>query len=156
MNTTLLFGGDGVIEPVTVLLAVLYAGVLIGATLTDLRSRRIPNWLTIPSFVVALAVAAAHGEVATALVGAFLGAAAFALPAVLYGKGMAGGGDVKLAAFVGAAVGLGHVLDVLLLAGLSASVVVLIGIAARRIDRRTPVPFGPFIAFGGLAVLFLP
>lgn len=142
------------LDPVSLVLAVVYAGVLLAATWTDLRSRRIPNALTLPAVGAALVVAALRGSLLVSLFGALLGAAAFLLPAFLYGKKTAGGGDIKLAAFVGAAVGLPLVLHAMLLAGLSASVVVLVGLTARRIDRRTRVPFGPFIAFGGIAVLF--
>ncbi len=141
-------------DTVSLLLAILYSAVLLAATWTDLRSRRIPNALTLPAVLLALVIAAVRGSFTASIFGALLGAAFFLLPAFLYGKKTAGGGDVKLAAFVGAAVGVPLVLHALLLAGLSGSVVVLVGLAAQRIDRRARVPFGPFIAFGGIAVLF--
>ena len=96
--------GSADVDLVSVVLVLLYAGGLIAATFTDLRSRRIPNLLTIPALGLALVVAAVHGNLLAAIVGALLAGAAFVLPALLYGKGTAGGGDVKLAAFVGAAV----------------------------------------------------
>lgn len=139
--------------PTPALLLVLYAAVLLVACWTDLRDRRIPNLLTIPALVVALALAAWYGSLPSALLGASLGAGAFVVPMFIYGVSSAGGGDVKLAAFVGAALGFPDLLSALFLAGLSGSAVVLFGLAARRISRKSPVPFGPFIAFGGLAVL---
>jgi Flp pilus assembly protein protease CpaA len=87
-------------------LAGLYVGVLVVAMWTDLSSRRIPNWLTLPALGIALVVAAASGNLASALAGALFAGGLFVLPAILYGAGAAGGGDVKLAAFVGASLGL--------------------------------------------------
>jgi prepilin signal peptidase PulO-like enzyme (type II secretory pathway) len=132
----------------------LYAGVLITATWTDLRARRIPNWLTVPATLLALVWAATQEYLMSALVGALFGAFVFILPMFLYGPGMAGGGDVKLAAFVGAVLGLSGAITALFLAGVVGAVVVLAGLATHRIERRQKIPFGPFIAIGGvLAVI---
>ena len=93
-------------------------------------------------------------------IGALL--AAIAIPALLYlpsipfGAGAFGMGDVKLLAGTGLMLGLtralGGVLSGLLLAG----VVLVVLLAARRIGRRSYVPFGPFLIIGALwAVLIL-
>lgn len=132
-----------------------YTLVLAVASWTDLRSRRIPNVLTLPALAAALAVAWWHGTFALSLVGALVGVIAFILPMFLYGTASAGGGDVKLAAFVGAALGLQRVITALFVAGLVASVIVLLGLAARRLSRRSRIAFGPFIAFGGLVGMLL-
>jgi leader peptidase (prepilin peptidase)/N-methyltransferase len=137
------------------LLVVVYIAVLLISSVTDLRSRRIPNLLTLPALAFALFVAFTEGTLALAMVGALIGAGAFMLPMFLYGRGSAGAGDVKLAAFLGAALGLPGIISALFFAGLAASVVVLIGIGARKITRRSAIPFGPFIAFGGLAALYI-
>jgi prepilin peptidase CpaA len=79
--------------------------VLAVATVTDMRSRRIPNWLTLP-FLVA-------GFFASAWVGGWHGVgqslAGFALATVVYGflhfMGGMGMGDVKLCAAVGVWIG---------------------------------------------------
>ncbi|MFQ5459755.1 MAG: prepilin peptidase [Anaerolineae bacterium] len=132
-----------------------YAAVLAAAAWTDLRSRRIPNRLTFPAIAVAFTVAAISGHLITSLAGAALGAAVFILPIALYGPKMAGGGDVKLAAFIGAALGVASTVTALLYAGLAASAVVLAGLATRRLKRRQAIPFGPFLALGGVLALFL-
>ncbi len=136
-------------------LVVFYAAVLLAAAWTDLRARRIPNALTIPATSVALIVALSLGVGASALVGAAVGAVAFVVPMFLYGRASAGGGDVKLAAFVGAMLGIEGILGALFLTGLAASVVVLVGLATKRMARRSRIPFGPFLALGGLAALLL-
>ena len=87
--------------------------------------------------------------------------AAVAIPAVLFlpsipfGAGAFGLGDVKLLAGVGLMVGgsraLGSVVFALLLSG----VVLVVLLAARRIGRRTYVPFGPFFILGALWAVLL-
>jgi leader peptidase (prepilin peptidase)/N-methyltransferase len=82
--------------------------------------------------------------------------AALAIPAVLFlpsipfGAGAFGLGDVKLLVGIGLLAGgsrgLGSVVFALVLSG----VVLLVLLAARRIGRRTYVPFGPFFIIGAL------
>ena len=142
-------------DPASLAAAGLFAAVLLAATWTDLRARRIPNGLTLPAVLAALALAAWSGALASAVAGLVAGAAIFILPMLLYGAANAGGGDVKLAAFLGAALGLAGVMQALLVGGLVASAVVLAGLATRRLSRRSRIPYGPFLAIGGLAALFL-
>jgi prepilin peptidase CpaA len=79
----------------------------------DLRERRIPNWLTLLLMVTGLThgvfASGSHGLMWSAL-GLLAGAA---IPFVLFAIGAMGGGDVKLMAGVGAWVGAGPVLLVL-------------------------------------------
>lgn len=75
------------------------------ATITDLRSRRIPNWLVLPFLVAGVVVGTwMHGwsGLATSLEGLGLGLLLFGVLAVMGGMGM---GDVKLCAAIGAWVG---------------------------------------------------
>ena len=95
--------------------------LLVVAVVTDLRSRRIPNWLVVVGFVLAgttQAFAAAQGVPGLAgtrlwapLAGALIGAAAL-LP--LYALRGCAAGDMKLLAMVGAFVGPALVLVVAL------------------------------------------
>jgi len=91
-----------------------------------------------------------------ALVAAIVIPAILYLPSIPFGAGAFGMGDVKLLAGSGLMLGftraIGGVLSGLLLAG----VVLVVLLAARRIGRRSYVPFGPFLIIGALwAVLIL-
>jgi prepilin peptidase CpaA len=76
--------------------------VLVVATFTDLRSRRIPNWLVLPFLLAGIAVSARlHGwtGIAHSFEGIALGGLIFGVFALMGGMGM---GDVKLCAAIGA------------------------------------------------------
>jgi leader peptidase (prepilin peptidase) / N-methyltransferase len=70
-----------------------------------------------------------------------------------YPRGM-GMGDVKLAAFMGAALGLDVIVALFL--GFVAALVPAIVLLARhgRAARKQAIPLGPFLALGGLIALF--
>jgi prepilin peptidase CpaA len=81
---------------------------------TDLRSRRIPNWLTVPGLLVGLAANVALGGwsgLKTSLLGTALGLVLL-LPFVLLRS--LGAGDWKLAGALGAFAGPGILVDLLL------------------------------------------
>ena len=94
--------------------------VLAVATFTDLRSRRIPNWLVLPFLVAGLAVSFGpvswHGiGIAQSLEGLGLGALLFGILAWMGGMGM---GDVKLCAAIGAWVGPKQLIMALVMTGI--------------------------------------
>jgi len=81
---------------------------------TDLRSRRIPNWLTVSGFLIGLVantVLSGWGGLKTSLLGAAVGLALL-LPFVLLRS--LGAGDWKLAGSLGAFAGPGILVDLLL------------------------------------------
>src|SRR2546425_3121875 len=89
-------------EPVMV---VALAAVLVTAMCTDLRSSRIPNWLTFPAMGFALLAHAWLGGLQEALFSLAGLGAGLGLFLILYATGSLGAGDVKLMAAVGALVG---------------------------------------------------
>ena len=123
---------------------------------TDLDQRLLPDVLTLPVIPIAFvyALSGTNPLVGPELVPAVI--AALAIPAVLFlpsipfGAGAFGLGDVKLLVGIGLLAGgsrgLGSVVFALVLSG----VVLLVLLAARRIGRRTYVPFGPFFIIGAL------
>jgi leader peptidase (prepilin peptidase) / N-methyltransferase len=130
--------------------------VLVPAALIDLEHRIIPNRLTGAGALLALALGGAldpAGEptrlIAGAAAGGFLLLAALAYPG---GMGM---GDVKLAGAMG--LFLGAAVAPALLIALFAGVLVGAAIIARKgahAGRKTAVPFGPFLALGGIVAVF--
>ena len=70
----------------------------------------------------------------------------------LLGKPALGLGDAKLAALLGAWLGLTGLGLTVLLAVFSGALVGVIGLASGRLQRGQPFPFGPFLAAAGLAV----
>jgi leader peptidase (prepilin peptidase)/N-methyltransferase len=137
-------------------LGVVLVLLLVPAALIDLEHRIIPNKITALGAVLALIVGLAldpAGEperlIAGAAAGGFLLLAALAYPG---GMGM---GDVKLAAVMGLFLGraVAPAILIALLAGVLLGVVVIARKGATR-GRKTAIPFGPFLALGGLVAVF--
>jgi len=88
-----------------ILAIVMLTAALLVATITDIRSQRIPNWLTFPLILTGLAAHALYGG----LDGIKLSGGGFAIGfigmAIPYFLGVMGAGDVKLMAGVGAWLG---------------------------------------------------
>ena len=136
----------------TVARAVLLAAAAVCA-LFDLRERRIPDAVVGPAAVV-IAVARLF-EPGLLLEGLAAAAAAFAALTLVRAasRGRLGTGDAKLAALIGLALGLRGALVAMLVASASGLLAALALIAARRLDRRAPIPFAPFLALGAAAAL---
>jgi leader peptidase (prepilin peptidase) / N-methyltransferase len=136
-------------------LGVLTVLVLVPVALIDLDHHLIPNRITGPAAILAVVLGTVldpSGEPARLIAGAAAGGF-FGLAALVSPRGM-GMGDVKLAAVMGLLLGasVAPALAIALLAGIAVGLVVM----ARREpgDRRgVGVPFGPFLAFGGLVAL---
>jgi leader peptidase (prepilin peptidase)/N-methyltransferase len=131
-----------------------FAAMLIAVAGIDLEHRIIPNKVLLPAAVFGAAAAAALRpdalpELAVAGAGAF---AAFLLTAIAYPAGM-GMGDVKLAGVMGLYLGTA-VIPALFVAFLAGTLVGLAVIARHgSAGRKKGVPFGPFLAVGGLVGL---
>jgi prepilin peptidase CpaA len=99
--------------------------VLAVATFTDLRTRRIPNWLVLPFLVLGIAVSCIMGGwhgLQQSVFGFAAGAFVFGL---LYAAGGMGMGDVKLFAGVGAWVGPSQLLVALLFTSIIGGIMAL-------------------------------
>lgn len=167
--TALLWAGvatmaDGVPELVT---GVVFMSVLVPVTFIDLQLQIIPDEVNYAAIWLGFACSLGFGPRERFAAGpewwwlevllAAAGAASFLLlPALLTrGRGM-GAGDVKLVvalgAFLGAPVAVG------LMAGFVAALVpsiVLIIVRGLHAGRKSKIPFGPFLAFGGVVGWFV-
>jgi leader peptidase (prepilin peptidase) / N-methyltransferase len=137
------------------LIAAFVAVVLVTLAVTDLERRIIPNRVVLPALAILL-VARTATEPSPRWVLATLGAGLFFLLPNLINSSAMGMGDVKLAAFLGAGLGTA-VIGALLIASLSTvpfvgAKLIRGGLAA----RKSTLPFGPFLAFGGLLILIVP
>ena len=95
------------------------------ATITDLRSRRIPNWLVLPFLVAGFAVSGwTHGwhGILQSLAGLAVGAFLFTILSLMGGMGM---GDVKLCAAIGVWIGPSQMLTALVLTGFAGGLIAL-------------------------------
>jgi prepilin peptidase CpaA len=110
------------LKPVVLGLAVALA---VAAGVTDWRSRRIPNWLTVPGLLVGIAANTAFGGLTglkSSLLGAGLGLLLL-LPFVFLRS--LGAGDWKLAGALGAFVGWEALLDILIVSVFVAGIMAL-------------------------------
>jgi leader peptidase (prepilin peptidase) / N-methyltransferase len=111
-----------------------------------------PSWWAIPAASVRFETRSLPSQ---AWLGAGLGAFAFFLVfALIYPAGL-GMGDVKLALLLGVALG-GAVLPALVVGTLAGGAAGIVLLARNGADaRRRAIPFGPFLAFGAIAVLLI-
>ena len=134
-------------SPLTLSL-LLFLGAL--AAWIDLKTRTLPDWLTLGALLTFLALAALQGNALSGALGAVLPSGLLLLVALLAGGGL-GGGDVKYLAAIGAALGpLGG-----FLALLAAALVGALQGAVTALRGRDAYPFGPALAAGSLLVPLL-
>lgn len=139
---------------VPVLLALAWLGVAAGAV--DLRHHRLPDALTLPALPVALLLLAPLGPeaVGRALVGAVVAVGAHGAVHLLAPRAM-GGGDVKIAAPLGAVLAAVS-WPALALAAVLAAVITGLGAAAGIVTGRlragASVPHGPSMVLAGWLV----
>lgn len=154
LATGLLFAATALVfrhEPAELVLGLVFVATLAAVTLTDLELRVIPNRILIVSAVAGVVLAAAldpsslpERAIGAAAAGGLLFAVALAYP-----RGM-GMGDVKLAAAMG--LYLGRSVAPALLIGFAAGSLFGLALIARHgaAARKRAVPFGPFLALGGV------
>lgn len=145
-------------RPAAVLPALLYlAAVTIALSLIDIDVKRLPDVIVLPSYpvlLVLLAVASlVEGDLAAlarAAAGAGIGFGFYFLLAFIYPAGM-GFGDVKLAGVLGMALawfGWAELVVGVFAGFLLGGVIGILLIVSRRGNRKTMIPFGPYMMAG--------
>lgn len=148
-----------------------FASWLIALSLIDLDTMLLPNALTQSGLLVGLgfqailgtqsaggiAVAPIVEQVMAGVIGMVVGIWLFdtiaSLGSIVFQQAVMGGGDAKLAAMLGAWLGWQHLLLAAFLACALGAFVGGTAIALGWVQRRQPIPFGPFLALGGLITL---
>jgi leader peptidase (prepilin peptidase)/N-methyltransferase len=144
-------------DAVRIVLGLLVVTALVPITLIDLDRRIIPNRITGPAALAALVaiVALDVDSLPESLIAAAAAGGFFLVAALVHPSGM-GMGDVKLAGVLG--LYLGRAVAPAVFIALICGVVVGAAVIARkgaREGRKTAVPFGPFLALGGLIAFFV-
>jgi len=133
----------------------LLGSLLIVGGVIDAGHRILPDVVTVPGIVAGLVLAAFNPTVGIvgAIIGLVIGGGFLLAVAVVTNGGM-GGGDIKLAAMMGAFLGWANLLAGLLLGFVAGALFggVLVVVGVKR--RRDLMAFGPFLAAGGLAASF--
>jgi Flp pilus assembly protein protease CpaA len=130
-------------------------GALALVVVLDLRIRIIPDIITLPGLAYALglaAVAVRSPTVIEAGLGALVGGGVVLLVAIVSRGGM-GGGDIKLMAMLGAALGWRGALTALALSQVVGAVIVLGILVVRRRRPARHLPVGALIALFGAVLL---
>jgi leader peptidase (prepilin peptidase)/N-methyltransferase len=128
---------------------------LVAAASTDIRSRRLPDYLTLPLIVLGVIQTQALnlGALLPHALAALLGFLAFYLIATLYrrvrGYDGLGLGDAKLLAAAGAWLGPLYLAPVVFVSAVLALVAALIlRLLGRNVSLQMTLPFGPFLSAG--------
>ena len=126
----------------------------------DLDTHLLPDDITLPLLWIGLIFNLDHGftDLQTAVIGAAVGYLilwiVFWTFKLLTGKEGMGYGDFKMLAAIGAWFGWTMIPAVILLASLIGSIVGISMIVFAKQGKNIPIPFGPYLAIGGIASLF--
>jgi len=143
------------------LIYILLASSLITVGFIDLEKKIIPNLITLPGVGLGLifSLFSAHLSPKDSLLGAIFGGGILLLVGIfgkaLFKKPAMGGGDVKLAAMIGAFLGWRQILLVLFLSFLLGAVIgTTVELIKGTLSKGRQIPFGPYIALSGLVAVF--
>jgi len=138
-----------------------FAFALIALTFIDFDTQLLPDDITLPLLWLGLLFNLNGGftDLHSALIGAVAGYlilwSVYWLFKLLTGKEGMGYGDFKLLAAIGAWFGWQLLPAVILLSSLAGSIIGIGLIVLTKHGRNVPIPFGPYLALGGIAALFL-
>lgn len=140
--------------------AIVFIWVLIALTFIDFDTQLLPDSITLPLLWMGLLLNL--NNIYTSLPNALIGAVAgylilwsvYWLFKLATGKEGMGYGDFKLLAAIGAWMGWTMLPLVILLSSVVGAVVGIILIVVAKHGRNIPIPFGPYLAGGGLIALF--
>lgn len=139
----------------TTLIYSLAMSVVFSATAIDLDKHLIPNENILLLLILGVVNVLLNLHMAKLLLLGFVLTFTFGLVLYLITKGSIGGGDIKMLSALGLMVGYYNIYIIVLLSFSVSAIVGLGRIMAKKATAKTPMPFGPFIAFGFLVVSFI-
>lgn len=144
----------------TAVAALIFTFALIALTFIDFDTQLLPDDITLPLLWLGIFFNIGGGftDLQSAVTGAIAGYLSlwtiYWIFKIVTGKEGMGYGDFKLLAAIGAWFGWHLLPAVILLASVAGSVIGIGLIVLARHGREVPIPFGPFLAIGGIAALF--
>ncbi len=144
----------------TTLFAWVFTYALVALTFIDFDTQLLPDDITLPLLWLGLLFNLNGGfiDLKSAVIGAIVGYlilwSVYWLFKIVTGKEGMGYGDFKLLAAIGAWFGWQLIPAVILLSSVLGAVIGIGLIAFRGKEGGTAIPFGPFLALGGIAALF--
>lgn len=144
----------------TALAALVFTFALIALTFIDFDTQLLPDDITLPLLWLGLLFNIGGGftDLQSAVVGAMAGYlilwSIYWLFKLVTGKEGMGYGDFKLLAAIGAWFGWQLLPAVILLSSVVGSAIGIGLMVLARHGREVPIPFGPYLALGGIAALF--
>jgi prepilin peptidase CpaA len=143
-----------------------FAGLLVWASIGDVRVYRIPNWISLAIAALYIPFVLSSGDKVGPMLlqGYTVGLLALAIGFLLFMTKIMGGGDAKLLSAIGIWAGTAHAWDALVLTAVAGGILAVIVAATipmriklrgkAMVDkvRATKLPYGVAIAVGGLYV----
>ncbi|MBM3350666.1 MAG: prepilin peptidase [Betaproteobacteria bacterium] len=139
----------------------IFTFALIALTLIDFDTQLLPDDITLPLLWTGLLFNLNNGftDIQSAVIGAVAGYlmlwSVYWLFKLIRGKEGMGYGDFKLLAAIGAWFGWKMLPAVILLSSALGAIVGILLIIITKRDKEVPMPFGPFLAIGGISALFI-
>lgn len=143
------------------LAASIFALALLTLTFIDLDTQLLPDDITLPLLWLGLLFNLKTGftDIQSAVIGAAAGYlilwGVYWLFKLITGKEGMGYGDFKMLAAIGAWFGWTMIPAVILLSSVAGSIIGIGLMIFAKHGRNTAIPFGPYLALGGIAALFL-
>lgn len=138
------------------LVSLIFISCMIVITFIDLEFQIVPDKITLPGIIAGLIFSfiMPFMDFKDSLLGIIIGGGILYLVAVISRGGM-GGGDIKLSAMIGAFLGWRIALFSIFIAVMTGAFTGLFLIIIGKKKRKDPIPFGPFLALGGIIGILL-
>ena len=137
-------------------IAFFFSGLIVIAFI-DFSFQVIPDLISIPGIFLGIIFQAINGNFIAGLFGMLFGGGMIYFIRVIggkvYKKEVMGLGDVYLTAMIGAFVGFPFILPAIFIGALVGAVLGVLYIISTAQNRESPIPFGPFLSLGGMAVV---